>query len=467
MNTSCFAESEEMSWRQSSGALAVLLCLLNACAAAKSAGGTGSDMAEMQLDGGSGVGRQRGAKHAKGGGGAKADSAEEEDSGRPLGRSCRGDPSCHPAASAEEVKSTATALAALLRLSEQVPVLRSLEDIQRVASAIATRESEIIYTTVTMDRGLFQLVFLRQWQGNLRGAAAHTLLVGVDERTCAVARNATIPCFVDGVAPPLSGKQNMFGSQVLLKWWYAKTLLSLGFQIIFSDPDIAWLSNPFARWQHDSWRAFDLQGLSDIRSPNLTVQKHHEITCMRPWMESMYEHGRRSIYPCQSTGLWYMRNRPSSRAMLEGLYGYLRARPNEWEQKAFQLVVVRYLIGLGDDLPPLRYRLLPTNQFINIEYYRERLRLGMSVADMTGVHCGYLKNTADKLEFLEYYGFLHRGLAHHRRVYQDVVALGEVGHGRTFGDSRMYGASDATVQFTLPRKDHSKFSIEFRRRQLR
>ena len=346
-------------------------------------------------------------------------------------------------------------------------MLRSLEDIQRVASAIATRESEIIYTTVTMDRGLFQLVFLRQWQGNLRGAAAHTLLVGVDERTCAVARNATIPCFVDGVAPPLSGKQNMFGSQVLLKWWYAKTLLSLGFQIIFSDPDIAWLSNPFARWQHDSWRAFDLQGLSDIRSPNLTVQKHHEITCMRPWMESMYEHGRRSIYPCQSTGLWYMRNRPSSRAMLEGLYGYLRARPNEWEQKAFQLVVVRYLIGLGDDLPPLRYRLLPTNQFINIEYYRERLRLGMSVADMTGVHCGYLKNTADKLEFLEYYGFLHRGLAHHRRVYQDVVALGEVGHGRTFGDSRMYGASDATVQFTLPRKDHSKFSIEFRRRQLR
>jgi hypothetical protein len=280
----------------------------------------------------------------------------------------------------------------------------------------------------------------------LRGAAAHTLLVGVDERTCAVARNATIPCFVDGVAPPLSGKQNMFGSQVLLKWWYAKTLLSLGFEIIFSDPDIAWLSDPFARWQHDSWRAFDLQGLSDIRSPNLTVQKHHEITCMRPWMESMYEHGRRSIYPCQSTGLWYMRNRPSSRAMLEGLYGYLRARPNEWEQKAFQLVVMRYLIGLGDDLPPLRYRLLPTNQFINIEYYRERLRLGMSVADMTGVHCGYLKNTADKLEFLEYYGFLHRGLAHHRRVYQDVVALGEVGHGRTFGDSRMYGASDATVR---------------------
>ena len=147
-------------------------------------------------------------------------------------------------------------------------------------------------------------------------------------------------------------------TQVLLKWWYARTLLELNYHIVFSDPDIAWLAPPFARWQ----RSFDLQGLSDIRSTNLTVQKHHEITCMRPWMEAMYEHGRRSIYPCQSTGLWYMRNRPQAHAMLDGLYGYLRAKPNEWEQKAFQLLVMRYLVGLGDELPPLRYRLLPTSQ---------------------------------------------------------------------------------------------------------
>ena len=119
-----------------------------------------------------------------------------------------------------------------------------------------------------------------------------------------------------------------------MKWWYAHALLKLDYHILFSDPDIAWLANPFARWQ----RNFDLQGLADIRSVNLTVQKHHEVTCMRPWMENMYEHGRRSIYPCQSTGLWYMRNQPQSREMLDGLYGYLRARPNEWEQKAFQLV---------------------------------------------------------------------------------------------------------------------------------
>ena len=390
----------------------------------------------------------------------QSDDAEDDVNGRPLGRSCRGDPSCHPAASEEDVRKTATRLAALLRLSREVPILRSLSDLERVASAIATRGRELMYTTVTMDRPLFQLVFLRQWQGNLRSAAAHALLLGADNRTCMVARNATIPCFVDGLAPPLTGKQNAFGSQVLLKWWYAKALLALDFHIIFSDPDIAWLSEPFAAWRHE----FDLQGLSDIRSPNLTVQKHHEITCMRPWMETMYEHGRRSIYPCQSTGLWYLRNQPQARALLDGLYGYLKARNNEWEQKAFQLIVMRYLVGLGDDLPPLQYRLLPTSQFINIEYYRERLRLGLDVSGTTAVHCGYLKNTADKLEFLEYYGFLHRGLSHHRRVYLGILALGESGHGRTFGDERMYGASDAKVQFTLPRKNHSKFTIEFRMR---
>ena len=60
---------------------------------------------------------------------------------------------------------------------------------------------------------------------------------------------------------------------------------------------------------------------------------------VRRWMESMYEHGRRSIYPCMSTGLWYMRDTPASRAFVDGLYSYLQVRNNEWEQKAFQVRV--------------------------------------------------------------------------------------------------------------------------------
>ena len=86
------------------------------------------------------------------------------------------------------------------------------------------------------------------------------------------------------------------------------------------------------------------------------------------------------------------------------------------------------------------------------------------VAQTETYDAGYLKNTADKLEFLEFHGFLQRGLTYHRMLYARVAALGERDYGRTFGDARMYGPSEATVQFTLPRKNHSKFSIEFRRR---
>jgi hypothetical protein len=287
------------------------------------------------------------------------------------------------------VRNAAARVRALLQLSAKHPVIHSTEDLARIAAAVATERRELMFTTVSIDRPLHQLIFLRQWYGNLRGSAAHAMLIGADARTCRAALNATIPCFVDAAAPALRGKQNQFGHQVLLKWWYAKQMLALDYHIVFSDPDIAWLSDPFAKWD----TSFDLQGLSDIRHVNVTTQKHHEITCLRPWMEQMYEHSRRSIYPCQSTGLWFMRNRPQSRALLDGLYRYLEAKPNEWEQKAFQLIVMRYLVGLGDDLAPLRYRLLPTTQFINIEYYEERKRLGLDASQMIGVHCGYLKNT--------------------------------------------------------------------------
>ena len=360
------------------------------------------------------------------------------------------------------LRSTAARVAKLLQLSRRLPVIKTEDDLATVVEAVANPNRELLFTTVSIDKSLHQLIFLRQWQGNLRLAAGHALMLGADDRTCMAARNASIPCFVDGVAPTLRGKQNQFGHQVLLKWWYARQMLSLNYHLIFSDPDIAWLSDPFARWDH----SFDLQGLSDIRSVNVTVQKHHEITCMRPWMETMYEHARRSIYPCQSTGLWFMRDRPQSRALLSGLYGYLAAKPNEWEQKAFQLIVMRYLVGLGDELAPLRYRLLPTSQFINIEFYEERIRLGMPAEGTSiAVHCGYLKNTADKLEHLQMTGFLKRGLGFHRRLYQAVLALGESGHGHCCdGDERLYGHSERTIPLVLKRKNHTTWSGAVRRK---
>ena len=398
------------------------------------------------------------------GGGSRISSGGKLGGGKGVGGkgSGKGGAHAHHATAHEGgLQRTAVRIAQLLRLSAQMPVIRNSTDLATIAAAFANTDRELLFTTVSMDKPMHQLVFLRQWQGNLRSAAAHSLMIGANKQTCDAARNATIPCFIDGSAPALRGKQNAFGHQVLLKWWYARELLQLNYHIVFSDPDIAWLGDPFARWAH----SFDLQGLSDIRSTNLTTQAHHEITCMRPWMENMYEHGRRSIYPCQSTGLWFMRDRPQSRALLGGLYGYLSRHPNEWEQKAFQLLVMRYLVGLGDDLPPLRYRLLPTTHFINVEFYEERNRVGLDTSATLAVHCGYLKNTADKLEHLTMGGFLRRGLSHHRRLYQSVLALGESGHGTCCAaDERLYGHSERTFALDLRRKNHTIYHVDVRRR---
>ena len=98
-------------------------------------------------------------------------------------------------------------------------------------------------------------------------------------------------------------------------------------------------------------------------------------------------------------------------AFFSEMYDYLLARPNEWEQKAYQLLVMRFLIGLGDDfqyvtpqtcarcarttvsnaaLRPLRYRLLPTTRFINLGMFEARIAAGLDVANTTALHCGYL-----------------------------------------------------------------------------
>ena len=55
-----------------------------------------------------------------------------------------------------------------------------------------------------------------------------------------------------------------------------RALLRLGFHIVFSDADVAWLQDPFRNWD----RSFDLQGLSDIYSTNLTVGSHHKVACL-------------------------------------------------------------------------------------------------------------------------------------------------------------------------------------------
>ena len=50
----------------------------------------------------------------------------------------------------------------VLALAQQTPVLASREEVVRVATKIASAKRELMFSTVSMDRPQYQLVFLRQ-----------------------------------------------------------------------------------------------------------------------------------------------------------------------------------------------------------------------------------------------------------------------------------------------------------------
>ena len=63
-------------------------------------------------------------------------------------------------------------------------------------------------------------------------------------------------------------------------------VLETGRHALVSDSDVAWMRDPFAHWD----RTFELQGLSDIRSMNVTTQRHHERQVI--WVEEPFLGGR-------------------------------------------------------------------------------------------------------------------------------------------------------------------------------
>ena len=59
----------------------------------------------------------------------------------------------------------------------------------------------------------------------------------------------------------------------------------------------------------------------------------------------------------------------------------------------FQVMVVRYAIGLGDDTPPLRARLLPPTRFANVD-------VANASKQLVAVHAGYVPTEREKLRRL-------------------------------------------------------------------
>ena len=98
-----------------------------------------------------------------------------------------------------------------------------------------------------------------------------------------------------------------------------------------------------------------------------------------------------------------------------------RAAPiYDWEQRAFDLQLLRHAIGLGDEEAPLRQRLLPAHRFVDaaaLPLLRRNASAvgGAALPGVVAVHAGSASGDEQKLALLAAHGLLRPGLAAHRR----------------------------------------------------
>ena len=59
---------------------------------------------------------------------------------------------------------------------------------------------------------------------------------------------------------------------------------------------------------------------------------------MRPWLEQRYSKAKRSVYPCQSCGIFFVRSAVATRAFAEGLYSYVVYAADKWDQYIYQVM---------------------------------------------------------------------------------------------------------------------------------
>ncbi|KAL4446222.1 hypothetical protein ABPG77_003029 [Micractinium sp. CCAP 211/92] len=78
--------------------------------------------------------------------------------------------------------------------------------------------------------------------------------------------------------------------------------------------------------------------------------------------------------------------------------------PFQWEQAAWNEILPTFLWGQGDE-PPIRYRLLPVDQFSNIGVFLRRKSRNLPV-NQVALHAGWLHGAA-KVEAFKKLGYWH------------------------------------------------------------
>jgi hypothetical protein len=140
-------------------------------------------------------------------------------------------------------------------------------------------------------------------------------------------------------------------------------------------------------------------------------------------------------YGCSSSSVLYARATPAGAAALSGAWEYFVARHEgervpcenwnakvkgadgrcrtapavDWEERTFNMMLLRHSIGLGDEQAPLRQRLLPANRFVDGAF------IPNGSQRVVAVHAGSAGDFSAKLAMLDSHGLLRRGMAAQRR----------------------------------------------------
>ncbi|KAK9867440.1 hypothetical protein WJX84_006632 [Apatococcus fuscideae] len=292
--------------------------------------------------------------------------------------------------------SSASKLDSLLYLTPQ--------NYDHMVNLVGADEKLIILTTLSIhyrgsDHPDSQLDHMRNFAFHLEKAQRlrNTLTVSYDAETCLLLQSAGIPCFVDRVAPQPDQLPGRLHTETghFAKYWHALALLKLGITVFFSDSDAALLQDPFL---HQDKR-FDIEGLSDwnwiAELPSASDMSEHPCPIYVSKKDRAV-HGGQALSgnwgfsdgdlsvqsymsPCQSTGAWFASPTPSAILFLEDLLERMTvSHPEQWDQAAWNEVIIAHLFGAGDR-PPLVYRLMPVDKFSNLDTHTKRVQQGLPV----------------------------------------------------------------------------------------
>lgn len=269
----------------------------------------------------------------------------------------------------------------------QRPCHLNAENYAKVAARVASSEGQIVLTTLSFaslsgPRLQDHIEMTQNFAMHLQevGRLENTLILSQDFGTCEALEATGVPCLIDRASPSPASLPEQYANSahLLTKFWHAAELTLLSLEVLFIDNDVVTLKDPFQ--SHD--RSFDIEGLSDWLGADLPTHKQVTLgSCGRykivldPSVKGgQYLSGSggaetnlmRYVHPCQSTGLWFVQPSVASRRFLKDMLDWLIVEhPTQWEQSAFNEIIVANLMGLGKE-PGLRYRLLPTEMAMNI-----------------------------------------------------------------------------------------------------